>query len=1103
MRSRSLLAFLALASVALLAPTCFPPSAPLFAIVSPAGDVNTFSFQVEVQIPISNFTFDPATGVTLNFTPLPMTDMGGGLYAATVNAGAPLQETNVLVAKGVRISDSQQLTRGLEFSYDPACKATLKQMTAGDLLTGGPLVHNRVGDYKLENCGARIVVQDVDQRDFYSVGAFGGNIIDAELVSNPGTDHFLEFQPMLNIETVLNADTATIINDGANGLAAVLEVCGPDDLLDFVNPSSQVFAAGLVFPAEYDDNDQDVEACTRYTMEPGSDTFVKVETSITNNGATDLNMLVGDWMNGGGELEQWSTPSKGQGAGLFDILDTLSFYGFGENTGADYQYTPIPFMGEDSNYFSVSGVTIILHNESILDALLAGPPPFLVTSGNTESFSRYFGVGDGSGSNAIDLENQVKAIASETLDGCVTRNGSPLAGAKVTVGTLNLGAIDDVIDTFVTKPGACPNYSGTIPVAAPGTYGAAAAKNGTCYENGCGDPVPVVKAVDVSGGPDTVNFDLPETGQICVSVTDENSAGMPARVTVVGFDPSPEIVIPGTALLGFSGDDLGLFYDQGDVLPFGLVHHDYADANGDVSFEIEPGTYQVVVSRGTEYSTSSSTATVAAGACAGSGDIAAQLSRVVDTTGFISSDFHVHGIRSADSRITDRRRVLAFAGEGIENPVMTDHHVHTDLAPEIAAQGIGAFVTNTIGEEITTFDYGHFNAYPMVIDPSVPSHGSTDWGVAAPVGADFPSAGAYGLKPAEIRDLALTGANSVPGVTTVQINHIDSHFDPMRINTKAVPPMDQLNAVQRSRLRLPPEPGGGDNLFALFPALELWNGYNRSHQLNEFLNQRIGIWFNHLNQGLITTAIADTDSHKLVNTRTAGARSWTASPTDAIAGIAPADVAASVDGGRVIGGQGVFVQARLLTSEGEANLEWGGSTEIGDDDGNVTLRIEVQSPSWAQWDTIKVYANSTTVATKTNGTIVPVPVLFTAGPPLATLVEGDCDPSTPDGVDLGDFDITEVTNVNGVTGANRWEATVDVPVAAAADTWFVVVVSGTDGVCEPMFPVYPADLDDTANTTLGDLTDGNLGELGVMALGFTNALYLDVDGGGFKGPLEP
>jgi hypothetical protein len=59
------------------------------------------------------------------------------------------------------------------------------------------------------------------------------------------------------------------------------------------------------------------------------------------------------------------------------------------------------------------------------------------------------------------------------------------------------------------------------------------------------------------------------------------------------------------------------------------------------------------------------------------------------------------------------------------------------------------------------------------------------------------------------------------------------------------------------------------------------------------------------------------------------------------------------------------------------------------------------------------------------------------------------------------------------------------------DTWFVVVVRGTPGVSEPMFPVYPKSLDAGSNTSLADLLDGNLGEGGVMALGFTNALYYD------------
>jgi len=33
-------------------------------------------------------------------------------------------------------------------------------------------------------------------------------------------------------------------------------------------------------------------------------------------------------------------------------------------------------------------------------------------------------------------------------------------------------------------------------------------------------------------------------------------------------------------------------------------------------------------------------------------------------------------------------------------------------------------IGTTVGEEITTFDYGHFNGYPFTIDPSVPSGGA-------------------------------------------------------------------------------------------------------------------------------------------------------------------------------------------------------------------------------------------------------------------------------------------------------------------------------------------------------------------------------------------
>ncbi|NIU22249.1 MAG: hypothetical protein GWN79_25770, partial [Actinobacteria bacterium] len=61
-----------------------------------------------------------------------------------------------------------------------------------------------------------------------------------------------------------------------------------------------------------------------------------------------------------------------------------------------------------------------------------------------------------------------------------------------------------------------------------------------------------------------------------------------------------------------------------------------------------------------------------------------------------------------------------------------------------------------------------------------------------------------------------------------------------------------------------------------------------------------------------------------------------------------------------------------------------------------------------------------------------------------------------------------------------WSATLEVPFDdLAEETWFVVVVKGSDGVCAPMFPMYPGDLAQGSNLDLDDLVDGNVGEGGV------------------------
>jgi hypothetical protein len=1061
------------------------PTEPFFVSLKSGTRVQVCDLTIRVE---PDRSVDPeSVAATLNGVPLEL--LGGpAAFAVDLDATQLIYGDNTLVVSGALAGGGAGVSESVVFGFEGRARA--RRITdPADLLTG-PLAHGRVGDYLLENCIARFVIQDVGQRDMYSVGAFGGNLIDAELRGHPGLESFLELQPMLNIETVVNAQSLFIVNGGSRGAPAMIKTCGPDDLLDFVNPST---SAGSVvgFPELADDRDLEIEACTAYSLARG-DRFVRLETTVSNHGAEDLPLFVGDWINGGGELEQWTKPGAGLGQGLFDELQVFSFVGFGQARGVDYAYAAVPlpeFPDQPANYFSDSGISVILHNLSIVEVILGGidPFPFVVPAGGNKSFTRYFAVGDGSGSNATDFEHEIRGTPVGVLEGCVTIGGVPAPDARVSVGVQEdgTGPIEELISFFDTDESGC--FSGTLPV---GSFAAAAAKPGTPFEGG--GPTPPLHPFTISEGASTSlpTLALPPTGRLRVAIRDALGRPLPGRATVVGFDPSPQPTTPGTTLFpGFSSGDLGLFFDPSDTLPFGVVAFGYANADGLVAFDVEPGSYQLFVSRGTEYSLFETAIQIQPDEMV---SVDAQIARVIETPGFVSSDFHVHGVASHDARVNDRDRVLQFAGEGIENPTMTDHHVHTDLTPTIAALGMEAFLRSTIGEEITTADYGHYNAYPLTIDPDRPSRGSTDWGGAAPPGMDFPSFGAFSATPAEIDALARTGPQSTAD-TVVQINHIGSHFEPLAIDTTLVPPRSLLTHAEALALRLPGDAGDPDSLgfdfFHDFEALELWNGSGRGAQAG-FIQERLGIWFNLLNQGITPAAVFDTDTHTFTNLRTAGARTWTASPTDAPALIEAGNVSASVRAGRAVGGQGVYLQTRLLAGDGSGNVadfSWDGSTLVTSANGRVDLQIDVQAPSWAPYRFITIYANAAT--TPASGE----EFLHGAIPSRILLLGRD-------------FAIDEVVVDPGIPGATRLE-TRDLVVpfeGLTEDTWFVVLVRGFANLDDAMFPVYPADLDPEANTTLADLLDGNRGEDGVLALGVTNALYADLDEEpGFQAPLAP
>ena len=972
--------------------------------------------------------------------------------------------------------------------------AELKQITNMSECVGGRMSRCRVNDYLLANDQVRVVIQDL-QRNLFGIGQYGGQIIDADLVrsSGPDRDNFEEWAISLNIESTAHYTSLTIVNDGSDGGPAILRATGIDDLLDFVNPSSIIAGFGFNLPPSVDDVNLPVTVTTDYILEPGTN-YVRVETSVQNTSAAPLDIFFGEYIGGSGEIEMFQ-PAYGFGEPLVTtacsgnapvFCNFTAFSGEGDADGVSYGYMN---NIRGSTTFTTSGVHVPQLKVEVLLALvgIAGPPFHIGPVGDpddTLEVTRYFIVGDGTVSSIADTRNEIQCLPTGTLSGAVTAGGNPAVRADVAITTSTLNGPAGLSKNIFlhTRTDDDGNYSVTLP---PGSYNVSANLDGHPFEGGGTTPVdhPIVMT---AFGTLTENIALPAAGALQVTVTDEDSAPIAAKVSVVGFDKSPN-PIAAQSIFGLVNNRTAQFGDAGeDPFPFGMANVTHAGIDGDSGvITLEPGNYQVYVSHGLEYSLDSAPVVITAGATT---PLAATVERVIDSTGFISGDFHVHSMDSPDAQVPSDDRVRGMLAEGLDFFATTDHDFRADYQPVIDALGATALIGTTPGQETTTFDYGHFNVWPAVIDPTKVNNGSIDHGGAAPDGQDYPSAGYYSSSPAQI--IADAHAAAPGSSNTVQINHIHSHFgvdggSGLGIDTALEPPASTVPPLAR---RLNP---GITNLFSdTFDALEIWIGDDRAQIVTNFLGQNAGDWFNLINQGIVRSGIADSDTHTRYGNGGSYPRTMIAMPTDDPGDLSAAaeTISDNLNAGRAFGTNGPMVRVSISadSTSQTASLELGDPLIISTVDGEVDIDVEIQSPTWAEFDTVEYYIN----------------------PVTTRVVEEDV--QTGAGlIDVNRYTITPTTVQNVVpvpvpvagTSSSRLEASTTLTLTGLTeDIWVVVMVKGTDGVSRPLYPVVPLSLKTSTNTTLANLTDGNLGEDGIPALSFTNPLFVDVDGGGWTPP---
>lgn len=832
---------------------------PPIAVVSPFEEevVVTPSVPIEVAFqpgttPASFQAVLDGTDVTSSFT-VTASGASASLPIGSLGAGTGRNRLVVSIASG-----SGTAKDVAEFSVSQAqAVATVVTPSSAGLLVGGPQARGRVGDYALYNDLIRVVIDDITPvddsgksiRSAYGAHVYGGNIIDGDLQRAPGDpdrDSFEVVTPLINVESTPHYTSATIVNDGTDGGPAVIRFEGVDDIFDTQNLSSLiVFLGGGAFalPAQFDDHDLPIEISTEYSLAPGEN-FVRITTAIKNLGPSDLAIPIGDWVNGGGEGEIFF-PGLGyggtSGAGTMFRLDAdyLAWVANGPTmAGVSYGYVPDAQGGNDA--VSNGGLNIILNDASILDLLFGATPHFVVPAGGTNSYSRKFVIGNGDTTPISTVRDRTLGVTFGTVEGFVRSGGQPVAGARVSVVSLGGDLFQSLKVIAALETDADGHYIGTVPV---GVYNLVVNAEGYPAPSAVGLNVPVDGA-----GVANMDLALDAAGFVTVDVVDEGAAPSPAKVSLVGIDPSPSSTVS-LNLLGFITATGGVFRNDGDFLPRGVSAVKFAGLDGHVaSFPVEPGQYQVVVSRGPEYDVDRQTVTVGAGATVA---VNATVRKVLDTAGFVSSDFHQHQQASYDAPASDPTRVLTNIAEGLDFFVSTDHDFISDLSPAIAAAGASSTIGYAKGAEITPSDYGHINPWPLVQDPTTRNMGAFDWSGGEVPGTDFPSLGRFSKAPAEI----YAGLRALPPAghpRVVQINHLNAlqmgTFEALGIDTGLVPPQSNFSPAD---FRLDPSSA---NLFDPgFDAMELWIGSNND-ELSQLTEQNLGDWFNLMNQGLVKTA---------------------------------------------------------------------------------------------------------------------------------------------------------------------------------------------------------------------------------------------------------
>ena len=282
--------------------------------------------------------------------------------------------------------------------------------------------------------------------------------------------------------------------------------------------------------------------------------------------------------------------------------------------------------------------------------------------------------------------------------------------------------------------------------------------------------------------------------------------------------------------------------------------------------------------------------------------MSAELVHLIDTTGFLSVDTHVHTSHSPDSRMGQGEQLLHAAAHGLEVVINTEHEHIVDQSMVPIEAGLSEWVINVSGQEVTATVPEHMTMFPAEPDGSVRG-GIVEW---------------YGLDIDEL--FASMRTRSEGGVNL--LNHPSYLYYIGWDRDQAAPTLDDP-----TRLGLLPEA----ELWSWnFDGMEVFNGHGSPLDNG---NGRLNDWMSMVNAGHPISAIGCSDDHG--GDQVGFPRTYFASSTDQPDEMSEAELVEAFHTGQLIASAGAFARVSV-DGEGPGAL-------VSDTDGELALAVHIEA----------------------------------------------------------------------------------------------------------------------------------------------------------------